>query len=381
MNAPSATRVAIVTTGRFHVLDLARELHALGYEVAFYSYVPRRRAAHFGLPRRSYKTLLPFSVPLLALERHGPQPWRMKLEEFNGARLDRAVGARLSAVDVFIGMSGICVESARAARSLGALVFIERGSRHILSQIEILEKVNASRRSLPSRNIVGRELWAYEFADVITVPSRHAQQSFRERGIPDSKLFRNPYGVDLEMFRPTQKPQGEKPTIIFVGSWSLRKGADLLWHACRVSGDWQLLHVGEIGDLPLPQSERFTHVDAVSQEQLSEYYAQADVAVLPSREDGFGVVLGQALACGLPIVASDMTGGADLQELTGAGEHIQLFRSGDAATLSEAIERALKFAAQQNGVRDLLGVGREKLSWRAYGERYAAEIERGRRDQ
>jgi hypothetical protein len=44
-------RVAIATAGRFHVLDLARELNALGYAVDFYSYVPKTRALRFGLPR------------------------------------------------------------------------------------------------------------------------------------------------------------------------------------------------------------------------------------------------------------------------------------------------------------------------------------------
>jgi hypothetical protein len=43
-------RVAIMTAGRFHVLDLARELAALGHEVAFYSYVLKKMAVRFGLP-------------------------------------------------------------------------------------------------------------------------------------------------------------------------------------------------------------------------------------------------------------------------------------------------------------------------------------------
>ena len=60
-------RVAIATAGRFHVLDLARELTALGYAVDFYSYVPKTRAVRFGLPSACHRSLLPLALPALAL--------------------------------------------------------------------------------------------------------------------------------------------------------------------------------------------------------------------------------------------------------------------------------------------------------------------------
>jgi len=63
-------RVGIATSGRFHVLDLARELHALGHEVRLYSYVPRRRAMTFGLPAECCVDLLPLMAPFVA--------WQMK---------------------------------------------------------------------------------------------------------------------------------------------------------------------------------------------------------------------------------------------------------------------------------------------------------------
>src|SRR4051794_11621955 len=69
----TSLRVGIATSGRFHVLDLARELDALGVEVRFYSYVPRKRAETFGLPGRCHVALLPFLFPLVALERLLPR--------------------------------------------------------------------------------------------------------------------------------------------------------------------------------------------------------------------------------------------------------------------------------------------------------------------
>lgn len=366
----TAARVAIATTGRFHVLDLARELSALGYDVAFYSYLPKRRCVRFALPAGCHRSVLGLVIPVILLRRFGPRRWRAKLERLIDRVVDRAIAARLEPTDIFIGMSGICVESAQRARDLGAIVIIERASRHVLSQREILERI-APAESLPSRDVIERESWAYDFADVISVPSRHVEQSFVERGIAPAKLFRNSYGVDIHTFAPTPKPQSTRPTLLFVGTWSLRKGADLLWQACSASEDWELLHVGPVGDLPLPESPRFKHVAPVSQEQLPRYYAAADVFVLPSREDGFGVVLAQALACGLPVVCSDMTGGADLRELLGDVDYITQFRSGDQAELQVAIGRAVGQSSRQSGMRDLLGSARDSISWQGYGRRYA----------
>src|SRR5579863_6657623 len=70
---PPRLRVGIATSGRFHLLDLARELDALGVDVCFYSYVPRKRAARFGLPSRCHVSLLASLFPLVALERLVPR--------------------------------------------------------------------------------------------------------------------------------------------------------------------------------------------------------------------------------------------------------------------------------------------------------------------
>ena len=56
-------RINIVSPGRFHVCDLARELDKNGWDVSFYSFVPTKRAMKFGLPAKCNKTVLPFVLP------------------------------------------------------------------------------------------------------------------------------------------------------------------------------------------------------------------------------------------------------------------------------------------------------------------------------
>jgi glycosyltransferase involved in cell wall biosynthesis len=377
MNRDRRYRIAIVTHGALHVLDLARELHALGHSVILYSVLPTRRVVKRGLSPENYRNLLPYLFLVTALARVGPQSWRGAFDSVFQKAVDRVAASFLEPCDLLIGMSGMSVECLKRARArFGAKLFLERGSRHILSQKEILEQ-------MPTRNgesvpgfLIERELWAYEFVDVISIPSRHAECSFIERGVAVSRLFRNPYGVDLKVFQPTPVPKLKMPTVIYVGTWSFQKGCDLLWEACQRARAWKLLHVGPVGDASVPVSSYFAHVEPVLQHRLPEYYARANVAVLPSRQDGFGLVMAQAVACGLPIVCSDMTGGPDLREMLDNCEEIHIVPTGDSRALSMGIQRALGQAANQRGKRNFLGAIRERLSWRAYGRRYSTEIER-----
>lgn len=367
--------IAIAAAGRFHVLDLARELHALGHRVRFYSYVPRSRARSFALPAECVVSLLPFTLPALAWQRLAPRFLPRLRERILCAVLNWAVILRLRRCDVFICMSGIYLEAARfARRRYGAKIWLERGSRHILSQDRILAALPDAER--PSRFAVRRELAGYEMADRIVVPSIHAEKSFS--AIPDlrSKLFCNSYGVDLGMF-PARGPKetGETIALLYVGTWSLQKGCDLLEHAVSSIDRVRLTHVGAIGDWPFPgSSERFAHHDPVTQSELKHFYQAADLFVLASRQDGFGMVLSQALASGVPVVCTDHTGGVDLAELPGFASRITIVPAGDADALARAIRRWRDRLSGGDAPPPLGETEREMLSWAAYARLYDAEL-------
>jgi glycosyltransferase involved in cell wall biosynthesis len=208
---------------------------------------------------------------------------------------------------------------------------------------------------------------------VVSIPARHVERSFLERGFPAEKLFRNPYGVDLTMFPPTPKPQNKAPTLVFAGNWSLQKGCDVL--AKAVEGQpWRLVHAGAVGDAPVPQMPNFESQGVVPQPKLAGVYGQADIFVQPSRQEGLSLVQAQALACGLPLVCTDRTGGEDLAEFLEDPSWVTVVKPDDVAALRAGIEQALARAGTQTGMRDILGAGRERLSWRAYGERYDKKL-------
>lgn len=373
----SRLRVAIATAGRFHVFDLARELDALGHDVTLYSYVPRQRARQFGIKDECHENLLAFAGPALIWGGLLPQLAPQLREWLLFKSLNWAVMTRLRPCDIFICMSGIYLEAARyAKREFNAKIWLERGSQHIVSQDEILSKIPGAER--PSALAIKRELEGYKIADQIVIPSKHVEESFRRDPTAFAKLFRNPYGVDVGMF-PFQGVQTtNKPfTFLFVGSWSLQKGCDILVRSVRKLENVRLVHVGALLDLDFPVGdERFIHVKPVSQRELSRFYAKVDAFVLASRQDGFAMVLSQALASGLPVICTDRTGGPDLAHTVALADRIFVVPHDDECALTAAMKSLSDRLKSGDRFPPLSPEDRNQLSWASYARRYSDELMR-----
>jgi glycosyltransferase involved in cell wall biosynthesis len=183
------------------------------------------------------------------------------------------------------------------------------------------------------------------------------------------KIFLNPLGVDIDLFPLMEGRKAGIPTAIFVGQWSFRKGVDVLVKAVKLVPDARLVHVGAIADVSFPEDKQFVHHDHVPQQQLAKFYQQAHVLVLPSREDGFGVVLSQALASGLTVVCTDKTGGPDLAALPGLSRLIHIVPSDDYGALADALSKSLENAFSTNAVAPISDDERQMLGWRCYAQR------------
>jgi glycosyltransferase involved in cell wall biosynthesis len=371
-----ALRIAIATSGRFHVLDLARELATRGHDVRLYSSLPHSRAERFGLAREYHRSLTTLVAPVVAWQRLAPKVMPAALSWMSVRAHDAAVSAMLEPCDVFIFMSGIYLNSAqRAKERYGAKLWLERGSRHILSQDNILSTVPGATR--PFRDIIARELAGYQLADRIVVPSRHVAESFAHDPESAPKLFVNPYGVSLDMFPYRErKSRAQGPLrIVFAGTWSWRKGCDVLEAAIRECKDVHLLHVGDIGDLNFPKRESmFEHLNAVPQAELTAIYHESDVFVHASREEGLSMVQVQALASGLPLICSDRTGGADLAATPALRSRITVVPHGNVTALNLAIESARDAVRVGVALPPLSHEDLHAISWQAYARRYNAEL-------
>lgn len=367
-------KVNVLTEGRFHMLDLARELDAQGFDVELYSFVPQKRAEKFGLPAKCCKSFFLPLAPILAFNRKLFKKNR-RILQLRILAQDLLVTFFMRKCDILISLTGSYVKAVEKAKKQGTIVIMERGSKHILEQKRIMEVLyrNKKEEAIPQFN-VKRELRGYELADYISIASQHVKDSFLKYKFPEEKLFVNPYGTDLSIFEPKTNIKKEYD-VIMVGGWSLRKGCDLLTEALK-NTNLKFLHVGAIVDMPFPQLPNFTHVDSVNQWELPDYYNKAKIFALVSREEGFGMVQGQAIACGLPLVSTKDSGGKDIAEITGSHKWVVVIPETTVEEIRKGIQKALELYNKIPANGEILGPGKENLSWKAYGKRYAEFLDK-----
>lgn len=184
-------------------------------------------------------------------------------------------------------------------------------------------------------------------AGIVAIGS-FAQQDYRRR-FPDTRHFNIPYHCDLSPFldRPRHQRVDEEVVFLLCGQMVARKGVDVILRAfCELDPRARLLLVGREADLPemlatVPTTtrERIHYAGFQAPEKLPEFFSQADVFVLPSRYDGWGVVLNQALGAGLPILCSDAVGAG--HDLVKEEQNGLRFRAGDMEGARAAMQRML----------------------------------------
>jgi glycosyltransferase involved in cell wall biosynthesis len=222
----------------------------------------------------------------------------------------------LTPVDVFHGWNHMSLYSLRRARQLGAKVMIERSSTHPVVQEQILRK-EFERFDVPypggMRWLMGKHIQEYEEADAIAVPSVFVARTLVEQGIPEEKLRLVHLGFDPGRFYPAPKSDNVF-RVLFVGLITLRKGIPYLLEAFKRLNlpDAELVLVGAKAPdsrvfLP-PYEGSYRHVPFVPQEELPTLYHSGSVFVLPSLEEGFGMVAYEAAACGLPVIVTENVG-------------------------------------------------------------------------
>lgn len=350
--------------GRSHLLDLARELEKQGNIVRFYSYVPTKRAMQFGLKKECSHTLFYWALPFLILFKLFG--FRKNLLYFYRVIYDYLTAWIMKPCDVFIGQVPMHLHSLKKAKKkFGAITICESGLSNIDVYIKILNSIGIA--DYPKIG-VSRYKACYSTADYISVASDFSKQGFIKQKFSEKKLILNPYGVSLKNFHPTIL-QNNAYDCLMVGQWSKRKGVDMATEACRKL-NISLLHVGSVVDLPFPTGPNFKHVDSVNEHELVEYYSKAKIFLFPSYEDGFGLVLIQALACGLPIVCSPNTGGPTLKKMLYDKKWIVEMEDTSTSALEKAIYKALSLAKTQTGERCYANDVLQKFTWEAYGHRY-----------
>ncbi len=314
-------KVIISVGGRFHAFNLAWQLLKRGYLEWLITSYPKFEVVKYGIPKGKIKSVIIKEI----LERGWRKLPRFLKNVYNPQYLlheifDKSAAKKIEKADIFIGWASFSLNSFKKAKELGMIKILDEGSSHIEFRRDIVKEEYEKfgiRSELPHPKLMEKELKEYEEADYICVSSSFVKRTFLEKGVSENKIFQVPYGVDLSSFRQLSK-QDNVFRIIYAGGMTLRKGVHYLLQAfCELNlSNSELILIGSITDEIKPffkkYSGKFKWINSVPQNELYKYYSQGSVFVLNSIEDGFGMVIIQAMACGLPVIATENTGGPDI---------------------------------------------------------------------
>jgi alpha-1,6-mannosyltransferase len=193
----------------------------------------------------------------------------------------------------------------------------------------------------------------YRQFDLVLAPSRVMVQQLEEIGVQGA--VHQPLGIDSHVFRPERRNAAlraelgldpDTRLLVYAGRFTPEKKLHVLLDALARLGDpYHLVLIGGGGG-PVPQGERVSHIPfRRDQRQLARLLASCDVLVHPGDCETFGLIVLEAMACGLPVVA---TTGGGVAELVDADTGI-LADPNNADSLAGAIDAIYERDLQRMG--------------------------------
>lgn len=308
----------------------------------------------------------------------------------------QSVGAPYDVIHANYWLSGLVAEHLRACWGTRfAMTF------HTLAEMK--NQIAASERELEPDLRLRMECHLCDTADLITANTAvEKTQLVRLYGAGSSRIRIVPPGVDLAHFHPIEQtfaksvigiPRDHR-MILFTGRIERLKGIDTLFRAMallrarRADWDWGRLCLSVIGGDPSEQGLRendemarlhelrdelglhdlIAFLGARDQDALQYYYAAADMLVMPSHYESFGMVALEAMACGTPVIASDVGGLSTLVQHGKTGLRVKV---NDPAALAAAIERLMDDDARRRRLGHSAACYAEDYSWHKVVDRLA----------
>jgi len=296
---------------------------------------------------------------------------------------DRLVARRIEKlegqVDIIHAWSLGSLETLKTAKRLGIPTVLERPNAHTGFAMEIVQKeCDRLGVTLPPDHEhafnaakLHKEEEEYQLATRLLCPSEFVVKTFLDRGFSKEQLIRHIYGYDEKKYYPSREPRDPKRkfTMLFVGVCAVRKGVHFAleaWLKSPASTDGTFLIAGEF--LPAYQEKLAPMLAHPSVKVLGhrndvpELIRQSDILVLPSIEEGFGLVITEAMGSGCVPLASEAC--------TEICDHMKtglMHKVGDVETLTKQItmlhhDRALLEKLRSGGLN-----AAPEVTWTAAG--------------
>gem|GEM_PF-428952 len=395
--------VLLTHPGTQYAYQLARELHRLGRLGEFHTsfalpedgwaarslgLLPaklRRRLANRRLtdvPAAKVKLYLGGELTSqIGLRQHGHPEAVMhrRNEQFQLAIPERTIRSA-SAVIAFDTSAWLLADR---CRTVGVPLVLDQSIGHPDSKLGIYERV---RRDFPEwgagieprlPEVRAAEQQEHDAAALVVAASTFTVRTLAENGVSREKIALNPYGVDVSRFQLKAGGGGHALRFVFVGSVTARKGVPLLLQAWerlrpRRAELWLVGPVAEPLRRLIPDRPDIRVIGPVPHGDVPGLLQECDMFVFPSYFEGFGLVIPEALACGLPVITTTATAGPDLDP---AGEASWIIEPGDGEALGRRMEECLMNPAAVQAKRTAARQIAERCSWAAYGERWAGILD------
>jgi glycosyltransferase involved in cell wall biosynthesis len=308
------TAISFGVCGRFHAFHLAREMERLGVLADVYA-ADKTLGALRGVPRQKFHNRIDLAyrqrvsryLPLLrqagdAMERTFDR-WLLS-------------SIRRKPPGVLHGWNTHVHETFTSLKGQGWQLVVERSCPHNLFQQELLEEESRSLGMTFPRDQerLDRAIDELYLADVISTCSTYSAASYTDPTLK-AKLRVNPLGSNISMIPAPIVPRGPL-RVLMVGNAFLRKGTHYLVEAFRHIPDPDA-ELWIRGDVPAEYRRRISDPRVrihppVTAAALDRMFREATVFCLPSIDEGFGLVVLEALAYGLPVVATEHVGARDI---------------------------------------------------------------------
>jgi glycosyltransferase involved in cell wall biosynthesis len=337
-----------------------------------------------GVPAAKIRTALPLELIALARLRLGGEP-QIVMHDRN-EKFQRAIASKdIQQSDAIIGFdtsSSLLID--RAAKT-GRPFILDQTIAHPRSKQRVYDSIKkqfpdwADDLEVRASNVGAAEEAEHQKATRIVVASSFTKKTLAENGVDEAKIILNPYGVDLTRFTTMHQKRGDRPfRFLFAGLVCARKGIPLLLQAWKslnpknaelwVVGPLTPTATGECRD-----NSQIKVVGKVPNSKLATIMAESDVFVFPSYFEGFGLVLLEAMAAGLPVLTTTATAGPDIVT---DGIDGFITQPGDLEMLVSKMGFCLE---NRDRVAEMGANARataERFSWDAYGDRWVQILDR-----
>ncbi len=326
INNKNRPKVDIAVCGRFHYHKYVKYLVEMGsLNKIFFSY---KRKFDFGLEKK-YLQNFPIKEYLMYFNIRYLKRWRIEKNLLLLHKLwETQVSVHEPKADILhIMIHGNGEKIIEKYKKAGKTVIGEAVNAFPTEQLEIMnkeyEKYDIKKKGTVDSYTEEKMIREFRACDYILTASTFSYNSFVKHGFNEEKLFMIPYGSEAgkEFYFKKAIPKN-RIKILCVGQITFRKGQIYLLRAIKQlqkeNIECDLTLVGSIDEEykscinAEKLNEFYQHIDHIPNEQMQEYMSTFDLFVLPSIEDGFGIVVTEALSVGLPVITTISAGASEI---------------------------------------------------------------------